>query len=159
MDDLRRIVTSHNDAGTAVVHSDERIGLPALPGVDAHGAVVWTTGAVPADNVADLEGGGRDPGATIREGSVFRVTEFGPGFVSPMHRTHSIDYCCLISGELELVLDGGEVIRLAPGDTVVQRGTNHVWRNPSDSTSARIVVCMIEAEPVAIDGVRLEQHF
>lgn len=156
---VRRVVTTHNKAGQAIVLSDFRIDLPPIPGIDASGAVAWTTGAVPADNVDDLEGSDRQAGATIRSGSVFRVTEFGPGFESPMHRTHSIDYCAVISGELELVLDGDEVIALRPGDIVVQRGTSHVWRNPSTDTACRIIVVMIEAQPISIDGQVLAQDF
>lgn len=156
---IRRVVTSHDDEGHAVLLSDQSIALPPLPGLTAKGAVVWTTGSVPADNVADREGDARPAGATIERGSVFRVTEFGPGFESPMHRTRSIDYCAVVSGELELVLDGGAVVPLKPGDVVVQRGTNHVWRNPSPDRPCRIMVCMIEARPVVVDGRTLEQHF
>jgi len=143
------------------VLSDDVISLPPLPGLDAdaRGAVAWTTGQVPADNMNDVLGGARDAGATIRSGSVFRVTEFGPGFSSPMHRTHSIDYCAVISGELELVLDSGEVVLLKSGDIAVQRGTTHTWRNPSPDTSCRIIVVMIEAAPVVIQGEALPQHF
>lgn len=156
---IRRVVTGHDEKGAAVVLTDAPIDLPPIPGVDAKGAVAWTTGTVPADNVADLAGGERDAGATIRSGSVFRVTDFGPGFASPMHRTHSIDYCAVVSGELELVLDGGDVVRLGPGDVIVQRGTNHVWRNPSADRTCRVIVCMIQAEPIAVGGRVLEQHF
>jgi len=159
--DVRRVVTTHDAAGIAHILSDERIDLPPLPGIDAEarGAVAWTTEAVPADNLNDVLGGARDAGATIRNGSVFRVTEFGPGFTSPMHRTHSIDYCAVISGELELVLDSGEVVLLMAGDVAVQRGTTHTWRNPSRDTTCRIIVVMIEAEPVVIGGQALPQHF
>lgn len=156
---IRRVVTGHDGEGKAVILSDARVGLPPIPGIDAHGAVAWTTEAVPADNVGDMEGGARDAGATIRSGSVFRITDFGPRFESPMHRTHSIDYCALISGVLDLVLDGGEVVSLRPGDVVVQRGTNHRWRNPSPDTACRIIVCMIEATPIEAGGHILEQHF
>lgn len=159
MNQIRRIVTSHDGSGLARITSDAKIAIPPLPGLDAQGAVVWTTASVPADNTSDSQGDLRDVGATIRGGSVFRITDFGPGFESPMHRTHSIDYCAVISGKLELVLDGGEVVELEPGDVVVQRGTNHVWRNPSSDTNCRIIVCMIEAFPVAIDGTALEQQF
>jgi quercetin dioxygenase-like cupin family protein len=68
---------------------------------------------------------------TLHGGSVFRVTDLGPEFTTPMHRTRSIDYCIVLSGEVELVLDGGETVQLEAGETVVQRGTSHAWRNPS----------------------------
>ncbi|WP_423457777.1 cupin domain-containing protein [Ottowia sp. VDI28] len=47
-----------------------------------------------------------------------------------MHRTESIDYGIVLSGEIYLVLDEREVLVKA-GDVVVQRGTNHAWSNRS----------------------------
>jgi len=45
-----------------------------------------------------------------------------------MHATNTIDYGIVISGEIDLELDEGTV-HLMQGDTVVQRGTRHAWRN------------------------------
>ncbi|MSP50888.1 MAG: cupin domain-containing protein [Alphaproteobacteria bacterium] len=45
-----------------------------------------------------------------------------------MHRTHTIDYIMVLSGEVTLLLDEGEV-RLRPFDVVIQQGTNHAWVN------------------------------
>ena len=74
-----------------------------------------------------------------------------------MHRTLTIDYGMILSGEIDLILDGGETIRLVAGDTLIQRGTNHIWRNPSPDTACRYLVCMVEAQPVVIDGKPLAQ--
>ena len=46
-----------------------------------------------------------------------------------MHRTMSLDYGVVLQGEVELLLDSGEVRLLAAGDVAVQRGTMHAWRN------------------------------
>ena len=46
-----------------------------------------------------------------------------------MHVTATIDYIVLLSGEISLLLDEGEPIRLKPFDAVVQRTTNHSWVN------------------------------
>jgi hypothetical protein len=46
-----------------------------------------------------------------------------------MHVTATIDYIVLLSGEISLLLDEGEPIRLKPFDAVVQRATNHSWVN------------------------------
>ncbi len=154
---IRRVVTTHNDTGASVIHSDLQITLPPFPGADADLAVVWTTGSVPADNADDLEGDKRPEGITLNGGSVLRVTELGPGFSSPMHRTYSIDYCAVLSGELELILDGGETIHLFAGDIVIQRGTNHIWRNPSSEIRCRFMVSMIEAQPISMEGKTLEK--
>lgn len=48
-----------------------------------------------------------------------------------MHRTESVDYGIVLEGELWLVLDGGSEKRLAPGDVVIQRGTDHAVENRS----------------------------
>lgn len=49
-----------------------------------------------------------------------------------MHKTQSIDFAIVISGEIYLILDEEETL-LKPGDTVIQRGTNHAWSNRSDT--------------------------
>jgi quercetin dioxygenase-like cupin family protein len=150
---IRRVVTSHNEGGEAILLSDDTVRLAPLFGDEMQGAVIWTTGSVPADNVNDTQGDRRDPGASLRGGSVMRVTEFSPGFATPMHRTLSIDYAMVLSGEIELELDSGSVVRLRKGDVIVQRGSAHLWRNSSADTPCRIVICMIEAQP-ATAGTR-----
>jgi mannose-6-phosphate isomerase-like protein (cupin superfamily) len=47
-----------------------------------------------------------------------------------MQKTHTLDFCLIIEGEITLVLDTEEV-ELKAGDTVIQRGTNHAWSNRS----------------------------
>jgi hypothetical protein len=49
-----------------------------------------------------------------------------------MHRTASIDYGVVLDGEIWLELDGGAQTRLTRGDTVVQLGGRHAWRNRTD---------------------------
>jgi quercetin dioxygenase-like cupin family protein len=45
-----------------------------------------------------------------------------------MHRTESIDYGIVLSGEIVLLLDD-TAVHLKTGDVVVQRGTVHAWTN------------------------------
>lgn len=47
------------------------------------------------------------------------------------HRSATIDYVQVLDGEVTLELDSGEEVHLQRGDCVVQRGTNHAWRNRS----------------------------
>ena len=49
-----------------------------------------------------------------------------------MHRTASVDYGVVVSGEIWLELDDGAETRLQPGDTVVQIAARHAWRNKTD---------------------------
>jgi len=58
---------------------------------------------------------------------------FGKGGRHPlMHRTETIDYAIVLSGEITMLLDEGEVL-LKAGDVLVQCGTNHAWSNRSNA--------------------------
>ncbi len=48
-----------------------------------------------------------------------------------MHKTATVDYAIVLSGEIWALMDEGET-RLETGDCLVQRGTNHAWSNRSD---------------------------
>jgi quercetin dioxygenase-like cupin family protein len=155
--DVRRVVTGHGPDGRAGIWMDTHITPKGIPRGDARFALVWTTPTVPADNNDNTDGATREAGLTLHGGSVIRVVDLAPSQVSPMHRSNSIDYGIVLSGALELELEGGDVARLGPGDIVVQRGTNHLWRNPSAAEWCRIVFVLIEASPVRVDGVELEE--
>lgn len=64
-----------------------------------------------------------------------------------MHRTRSIDYAIVLSGEIWAVMDVGE-IKLVEGDVLVQRGTNHAWANRSNVPCV-IAFVLIDAIPLA----------
>lgn len=57
-----------------------------------------------------------------------------------MHTTDTVDYGILLSGELELELDDGQVRSLKPHDIVVQNGTRHAWRNRSAQPATMLFV-------------------
>lgn len=48
-----------------------------------------------------------------------------------MHRTDSVDLIIILSGELWCKLEDSEVL-LKAGDSLVQRGVTHAWRNRGD---------------------------
>jgi hypothetical protein len=50
-----------------------------------------------------------------------------------MHTTDSVDYGIVLDGHPVLELDDGQTKSLNPGDIVVQNGTRHAWRNPTDT--------------------------
>jgi len=154
---VRRVVTGHDREGRAVLRSDDRFETQLIPGGDAAFALLWTTESVPADNNDETDGRLRDAGLTLDRGSVIRVVDMMPGRVSPMHRTNSIDYGIILSGEVELELDDGATTRLGPGDIVVQRGTIHLWRNPSTSQACRIVFVLTEAAAYRHEGQELAE--
>ena len=63
-----------------------------------------------------------------------------------MHTTDTIDYEVVLSGEVWLELDDGQEVHLKPGDTVIQNGTRHAWRNKS-SEPCVLAVTLIGAKP------------
>ena len=44
-----------------------------------------------------------------------------------MHRTDTVDFLYVVSGEVVLELDQGAERKLGPGDCVIQNGTRHAW--------------------------------
>ena len=78
----------------------------------------------------------------------FAVTDFPPGYRGDMHRTETLDYVIVISGRLEMELDG-EVVSLKQGDVVVMRGTNHRWSN-NGSATARVAIILTGAKPIGL---------
>ena len=61
-----------------------------------------------------------------------------------MHTTSTIDFEVVLDGEVWLELDDGVEVHLRAGDTVVQNGTRHAWRNHGDTT-ARLAVFLVGA--------------
>jgi quercetin dioxygenase-like cupin family protein len=62
-----------------------------------------------------------------------------------MHATDTIDFEVVLEGTVILELDDDAEVTLHPGDTVVQNGTRHRWRNGGD-TVARLAVFMCGAD-------------
>jgi naringenin degradation protein FdeH len=88
---------------------------------------------------------GPDDGSGRREASD-RGNPRHPGF----HKTSSVDYAIVLSGEIYALMDEGEVL-LKSGDVLIQRGTNHAWSNRTDEP-AYLAFVLIDAEPVAVGG-------
>ena len=61
-----------------------------------------------------------------------------------MHTTSTIDFEVVLDGEVWLELDDGVEVHLRQGDTVVQNGTRHAWRNHGETT-ARLAVFIVGA--------------
>ncbi|MDX3906568.1 MAG: cupin domain-containing protein [Pigmentiphaga sp.] len=61
-----------------------------------------------------------------------------------MHRTETIDYAVVLSGEITMLLDESEVT-LKAGEILIQRGTNHAWTNRTDEP-ARVLFVLIDGK-------------
>ena len=152
---IRRVVTGHTADGRAKVEVDEiaKNVISNRPG--ASSCVVWSTKGFPVDN-----DGFNDPTSgsfktTVEGGTVFRIVRYEPGVAPRNHRTDSIDYAVVISGEIEMHLDDNVVVKLKAGDVLVQRGTIHNWVNRG-SEACVVAFVLISANPVMVAGKRLD---
>ncbi len=167
---VRRVVTGHDEHGKAIVLIDgiaQNTRRRAFAGTVS--TLMWVTDGAPADLSGDVDQADRQIATAPPEnGSIFRIVDFAP--VTPemeavshaavtaelgvghaavagqhpfTHRTRSIDYALVMSGEIDMLLDDSSV-HLVAGDVLIQRGTNHAWVNRGD------VVCRIAF--VLIDG-------
>lgn len=130
---VRRVVTGHDSHGKSVIKIDEIATNKRSNRKGLEGVVVWTTDSAPADIWGDKDGADWEVSPPpIPNGSIFRVSEYSPGVESRMHRTDSIDYVIVMSGEIDMRLDDGSEVHLKAGDVMVQRGTYHDWINRGD---------------------------
>jgi quercetin dioxygenase-like cupin family protein len=162
---VRRIVTGHDSQGNAIVASDERIaGTASAARPQISRVEVWSTDRMPVDN-SEAAAAAQRRGFVVRhnyvgsgQGTVVRITEFAPGAPKFMHRTETVDYAILLSGECDLELDDGKTVHLAQGDIVVQRGTMHAWVNKGTQPAVFAFV-LIDADPVAAGGRKLTTDY
>lgn len=155
---IRRVVTGHDENGVATVIMDGEadciLERPNRPGVTLTN--LWMVDRMPAvmETHEDPVTGPlilHPP----KNGSVFRIVQFDPedpevlakldgkaafaemgaganvvdGARHPfMHRTDSVDYAVILTGEIYMMMDEQDYL-LKAGDTVVQQGTNHAWSN------------------------------
>lgn len=90
---------------------------------------------VPPDRDWDYEGGYAR--ALAESGAPDAIVDGGG--IAGLHETDTVDIVTVISGEVWAVLEEAETL-LQSGDTLVQRGTKHTWRNRSDSPCKLVVI-------------------
>ena len=123
---IRRLVTDNDSEGKSYVKLDSEIkGIPRRQGFSNF--LMWATKKLPAE-LTEEDPNSWEIGTTIAGGSVFRLAQYEPGVAERWHRTDSIDYAIVVSGEMWMQLDKEEV-HLKAGDVVIQRGTMHNWVN------------------------------
>ncbi len=152
---IRRVVTGHDRQGRAVVSIDETAKNVTSWRAGQEQTVIWSTEGFPADNTDDSDGSARKVATSHPNGSVFRVVHYAPGVAPRNHRTDSIDYGVVISGEIDMELDDGLVVHLRAGDVLVQRGTIHNWVNKG-TVPCVIAFVLLSARPFVIDGNKLD---
>ena len=154
---IRRVITGHDGRNVAKVIIEGSASNTKTPRDGVASTLMWSSDRMPVDigtgeNVEDM--GARILGTAPPEhGSRFIVMEFAAGITSEMHRTETIDYIVMLSGEIDMDMDDSTV-KLRAGDIMVQRGTNHAWVNRSNAP-ARLAIVLLDATPLGIGHPRL----
>lgn len=174
--EVRRIVTTHDDTGKAIVLFDGVTPNKVLRPVTGFvSRVMWVTESTPADISGKEDRAAMKVGVSPPpNGSVFRIVDFPPvtdevaklnrGYMAEavggahapskgrpprhpyMHRTRSVDYAIVLEGEIEMLLDDSEA-HLKAGDVVIQQGTNHAWVNRGTQTCRMAFILIDAREP------------
>jgi mannose-6-phosphate isomerase-like protein (cupin superfamily) len=171
----RRVVTGHDAKGRAVVLMDGEspygFFLEKAGGLQL--TELWETRSSPADNSGAKDAADHERRIEpVEGGTVFRIIEYPPDSgrlktlapdsffaemgahaASPaqrrhpgMHKTNTLDYCVVLSGEIYAMLDEGEVL-LRAGDCLVQRGTRHAWSNRTEEPCV-VAFVLVAAKPL-----------
>lgn len=148
---IRRVVTGHTGDGRAKVEIDEIAHNVISNRPGASSCVVWSTKGFPVDNDGFADPTQTSFKTTVEGGTVFRVVRYEPGVTPRNHRTDSIDYAVVISGEIEMELDDNVVVKLKQGDVLIQRGTIHNWVNRGKDVCI-IAFVLVSAKPVSAGG-------
>ena len=175
MQNIRRIVTGHDAQSRSNItfngDAANVLDSPAWPG--SRVTELWVTEETPVDNTGLVDRGARpirhDP---TPGGTIFRVVEIPPESKSKidsaaafadigstrvpsaedsakhpsMHVTDTVDYLVVISGQMHMLMEDGEVL-LKAGDCIVQRGTKHAWANRSDAPCVMAAI-LVDAHAV-----------
>ena len=126
--EVRRVVTGHDSSGRSTVTHDSIARAEPSPRPGVSSALLWCDQTLPATVDGARDGASLPVGTALDGGSVFRIVRYDPGVAPRMHRTQTIDYAYVVSGEIDMELDTGPVT-LRAGDFLVQRGTIHNWVN------------------------------
>ncbi|KAF7542628.1 hypothetical protein G7Z17_g11414 [Cylindrodendrum hubeiense] len=154
----RLVRTAHAEDGTSIFASDTRVA-PFTPFGPQNSAftVFDIRQSLPVNNTDSIPSFSNTLPRCPPKGAIFCITQIQPGGSSPMHRTQSIDYIVVLTGEIVLVLDGGDEKTVGAGECIVQQGVNHLWANRSEAP-CQILCVMLGADQVALkDGTELEE--
>jgi hypothetical protein len=150
---VRRVVAGTDAAGQPVIEQDGDPAVMFVMGEESDPDVglvdVWELGGP----VGSVEQGGDTPdpweleprasGMKILNLEMKPVEDDGsPITKGGWHATATIDVDIVIDGSVEMYIPDLPPVTLRPGDTLIQRGTNHLWRVVGDR-SLRMVTVML----------------
>src|SRR6516225_4973370 len=150
--DIRRVVTALDGSDKAIALFDGRVTLE--PGATPSAKLWVTEAALPPDLGTALlvvEFPPLDPAEEAKMDPNFMMKIIGeraprrglPVRHPLMHRTRTVDYAVVLSGEIDMMLDDS-VVHVRAGDVIVQQATNHAWINRG-TQPCRILFALIDS--------------
>ena len=126
-------------------------------GANISGCEIWSTNSKPVDNSMEAEAAQR-AGFVKKynsvgngQGTTVRIVEWAPGHAMFPHRTETLDYSIVLSGEIDVEFDTGQVVTMKQGDVIVMRGVTHCWKN-NGMIPAIMAFILIDAAPFEAAG-------
>jgi mannose-6-phosphate isomerase-like protein (cupin superfamily) len=164
--DIRRVVTALDANDKAIALFDSRVTLESG---STPSAKLWVTDTAPAGLSFTDDSGAKPTALPPDLGTALLMVEFppldaaeeakmDPNFmmkvigeraparglpVTLMHRTRTVDYAVVLSGEIDMMLDDS-VVHVRAGDVIVQQATNHAWINRG-TQPCRILFALIDS--------------
>ena len=136
---MQHVVTGLGPDGRSTVLGRHDLSSP--PGERVVVETVWSTQELPPRVPQPLHTQGEPADIGVPQvGSSWLIVKWPPGADAFLHRSDTLDYDCVLSGQVTLVLEDGEV-ELHAGDSVVIPGVLHGWRaGPDGAVSSAIVL-------------------
>lgn len=148
---IRRIVTTHDENGKAIVGLDGPATNHKWSPRGSISTLIWSSDECPAEIWSDEDYGARKLGTQPPpNGTRFTIMDHPPNTPGRMHRTDTLDIIFVIDGKIDMGLDDGASVTLNKSDVMVQQGTNHSWDNNYDTT-CRLGIILIDGKKGALD--------
>ena len=139
---MQHVVTGLGPDGRSTVL--ERRDLSEPPGAQVVVETIAGTEELPPRLLASLAGQGDAANIGVPQvGSSWLIVKWPPNSDAYMHRTDTLDYDVVLSGQLTLVLEDGDVV-LDAGDSVVIPGVLHGWRAGPEGCVSSVVLLALE---------------
>ena len=168
---VHRVVTTIDKDGKSVALVDDAVPLES-PRPPNRAGNIWVTQSYPVDfNWTEDRAKIKVGLHPAKNGTIFRIVDFAPtteavdklpmdtmmktvGPDAPkrglppthpmMHRTRTVDYAIIMSGEIDMMMDDS-VVHLRAGDVVVQQATNHAWINHG-TVPCRVAFILLDSQ-------------
>jgi quercetin dioxygenase-like cupin family protein len=154
----RVVVTGYENGKSTIIQNSLSDNISEhIPGLVI--ADIWSTDTMPVDLTKTTKIENTALPAVPKNGSYFRYVTIPPDTAIMkhlnisydqhshnskhplMHKTETLDYIIILSGEVYLILEEQETL-LKAGDIVIQRATEHAWSNRTKNPCIQLSILL-----------------